>query len=183
MLWKNLSREEPQRTNTDLIFDDKNYERLVERVMILVDIDNNGIIELEELENFPGAQDILQKYFKQLNVLYLTKRHICGLFPTKEELSEIINQLEDIFVFGERDPFLLGRKVQPVVTHVDESLAREIRRILNDLRVKTELTNEENFTVCLEGMSEEGNIYLGSGVIVEILFKICYFNCWTLCLQ
>ena len=104
------AREKLQRTNIDLIFDDKNYEILVKRVMILVDIDNDGVIELEELENFPGAQDILPKYFDQLNVLYLTKRDICDLFPTKEELSEIINKLEDIFVYGERDPIFTWSK-------------------------------------------------------------------------
>ena len=101
----------------------------------------------------------------------MTKRDICDLFPTKEELSEIINKLEDIFVYGERDPFLIGRKVQPVPTHVDETLAREIRRILHDLRVKVELTNEDNFTVCLESMSKGEKIYLGSGVIIEINSK------------
>ena len=168
---RDRSREKMQQENENLVFNDKDYKRLVEHIMILVDIDDNGIIELEELEHFPGAQDILQKYFEQLNVSYLTKRDICDLFPTKKELSEIIKKLENVFVYGERDEFLLGVKVQPILTHEDENLAREIRRMLDDLRVKVEVTNEDNFTACLESMSQEGNIYLCSGVIVEIHSK------------
>ena len=168
---RSRTRQQIQYENENLIFGDEDYKKLVERVMILVDIDDNGAIEFEELNHFPGAQNILQKYFEQLNVLCLTKRDICKLFPTKEELSDIIKRLEDVFVYGKRDPFLLGRKVQPVPTHADESLAGEIRRILTDIRVKVKLTDEDNFTVCMESMSEEGKIYLCSGVIIDMNSK------------
>ena len=162
----NKTKENIFKEDDDLIFDDKNYEKLVKRIMILVGMDDNGKIKLEELENIPGVQDILQKYFEQLNVDYLTKRDICDLFPTKKELSKIFSELENSFLHEKRDPFLFGMKVRSANTSTDEC-AREIRRILNDLRLKVELTNKDNFTVCLESRSEEGIIYLGSGVIIE----------------
>jgi len=42
-----------------------------------------------------------------------------------------------------------------------------LRRFLNDSRNKVDITVEDNFAVCLECLSEEGIIYLGSGVIVK----------------
>jgi hypothetical protein len=98
----------------DLILGDKDYKKLLERFMDLVDIDDNNVIELEELKNYLGAQNILQKYFEKLNVNQLTKVNICELFPTKEELYQIILELQKVFVYGERDQFLLNRKVQAV---------------------------------------------------------------------
>ena len=107
-------RKERLKEDLDLNFDDKEYEELLKRFMLLVDIDDNNIIELEEVQAFEGAQKILQIYFEELNVNYLTKSSIHELFPTKEKLNEIIFKLEKVFVYGERDPFLQGRKVQPV---------------------------------------------------------------------
>ena len=98
----------------DLILADKDYTKLLERFMVLVDIDDNNIIESEELKNYLGAQNILQKYFEKLNVNSLTKSNICELFPTIEELKKIILELEEVFVYGERDDFLLNHKVQAV---------------------------------------------------------------------
>ena len=98
----------------DLIFDDEDHEKLLERFMLLVDIDGNNIIELEELQYFPEARDILETYFEKLNANYLTRSSIFELFPTAERLSQIISELENYFVYGERDSFLLGRAVQPV---------------------------------------------------------------------
>ena len=42
-----------------------------------------------------------------------------------------------------------------------------MRRSMGDMRNKVEITNEDNFAVCLECLSLGGLIYLGSGVIIE----------------
>ena len=102
--------------------------------MLLVDIDGNGVLELEELKHFHGAQEILEPYFQKLNKNMLTKRNISELFPTKEKFNDILKLLENVFIYGERDEFSLGRSIEVAVTNVDECSAREIRRFLNDLR-------------------------------------------------
>ena len=58
----------------DLIFDDEDHEKLLERFMLLVDIDGNNIIELEELQHFPEARDILETSFRKTKRQLLNKK-------------------------------------------------------------------------------------------------------------
>jgi hypothetical protein len=53
-----------------------------------------------------------------------------------------------------------------VITSVDEN-AREMRRLIDDRRKKIEITTDNNFVVCLEALSQNEILYLGSGVIIE----------------
>jgi hypothetical protein len=110
----NNLRKQMLKEDEDLIFDDEDHKKLLERFMLLADIDGNNIIELEELQHFPEARDILEIHFEKLNTNYLTRSSISELFPTAERLSQIISELENFFVDGERDSFLLGRTVKPV---------------------------------------------------------------------
>ena len=42
-----------------------------------------------------------------------------------------------------------------------------MRRSIGDMRTKVEITDENNFVVCLACLSQGGVLYLGSGVIIE----------------
>ena len=55
--------------------------------MNMVDIDNNGLIELEELNLYSEAQELLIPCFNKLNTDILGKAEIHQLFETIEELK------------------------------------------------------------------------------------------------
>ena len=143
------------------------HEKLLDKLMHLADLDNNGTIDEEELIHNETAATLLENYFKRVNKNFLTKADIVELLPELKDLENLVKKLESCLSDAEYDPFLLNKRMKPIEATGHEKY--EIigkHEILSDERQRTVFNQNSNFTVLLESLTCN-NLYLGSGFLVS----------------
>ena len=90
------------------------YLETLENLMDLIDIDGNGTIEEEELQNFPEVKLLLPDIFKESGLDSITEKDIISAKPDLEKLQNVVLELEKQFEHVEKDKFLIQFKVGAV---------------------------------------------------------------------
>ena len=88
--------------------------QLLDKLMHLADLDENGSIDKDELTHSTKALSLLEKYYDEVDKDFLTKEDMAKLIPELNVLEDLVNELETCLSSAVYDPFLRNRKMKPV---------------------------------------------------------------------
>ena len=118
------------------------YEKVLENLMQLADIDGNGAIEKEELIHNRKASNLLGSYFEKIDGEFLTREIIVDLIPEIESLTNLVEELESCLSYESPDPYLMNKKLQRVDNISDESLSVERTLVEDKIKRQTVVLDE-----------------------------------------
>ena len=92
------------------------YEKVLDKLMHLADLDENGTIDKYELTHNLKASSVLEKYFNQTEPRrdFLTKGDIVELIPELQVLENLVEELKSCLSGASYDLFLSNKKMKPV---------------------------------------------------------------------
>tara|TARA_B110000881_G_C18525137_1_gene489863 strand:- start:653 stop:964 length:312 start_codon:yes stop_codon:yes gene_type:complete len=90
------------------------HEELLDKLMHLSDLDENGTIDKYELTHNAKASNLLENYFSKVDRDFLTKKDIVELIPELKVLQDLVKELESCLSQASYDPFLRNIKMKPV---------------------------------------------------------------------
>jgi hypothetical protein len=90
------------------------HEELLNELMKLADLDDNGTIDKEELTYNKKAYSLLKDYYNKVDRDFLTKGDIVELIPELKNLKNLVKQLKGCLSHASYDPYLRNMKIKPV---------------------------------------------------------------------
>ena len=91
------------------------HEKLLNKLMHLADLDENGTIDKDELVHSKGASSLLKCFYDTVGRDFLTRSDIAELIPELEILETVVKELATCLSNAPSyDPFLINIKIKPV---------------------------------------------------------------------